>query len=330
MNGIIPYKKRSTFVAVALTYQLLVGCEANLSISDSRQDSKSDSSTPVSSPTPVATPTATPKPTTPSPTPIGTPSATPKPATPSPTPSGQVIPSDGPNRGVVTARLKGATAAPFGYAEYLPYGYNDADPNQRVPLIVFYVGMGELGAGTTASSILTNTSKHGPLKLVAAGKNFPAVVLAPQYSEATAAMNCAFLTYAISKYNVDPNRVYITGLSAGGYASSMTAYTCPEKIAAIVPIAVNIDVPWPVTVNDSYAKLATWGFHNRDDNVSWYYATPNWVMSIAKKAVTGSTITYPTDNNTKGYLANFDVTTKKMVFTEIPNNTLFRPSQVSG
>lgn len=53
-------------------------------------------------------------------------------------------------------------------------------------------------------------------------------------------------------------------------------------------------------------------------------------MSVAKKAVVGATITYPADVTSKGYIASFDLNTKKMIFREIPNNVLSYPPGSGG
>lgn len=109
--------------------------------------------------------------------------------------------------------------APLGYIEYLPPDYGDGE---APPLLVFLHGAGESGDGTEAS--LDAVFKLGIPKLIQ-NDDWPAscpfVVLMPQYG-ADDANNCqladvidAFLSFAIDNYDVDVDRVYLTGISCG-------------------------------------------------------------------------------------------------------------------
>ena len=60
------------------------------------------------------------------------------------------------------------------YLLHLPQGYDRSAKDQSWPLILFLHGAGERG------SDLEMVKKHGPPKLIAAGKDIPAIVVSPQ------------------------------------------------------------------------------------------------------------------------------------------------------
>jgi predicted esterase len=123
--------------------------------------------------------------------------------------------------------LGGTNTAPNGYYEYLPPGY---DGSKAAPLLVFWHGISADGNGTTD---LNKVLAYGPPVLIANDKwdaARPFIVLSPQYTAKSgnigAGEGCpssavvdAFLKWAIANYNVDPKRVYLTGLSCGAIGS---------------------------------------------------------------------------------------------------------------
>jgi predicted peptidase len=103
------------------------------------------------------------------------------------------------------------------------------------PLIVFLHGHGESG------SDLEMVKVHGIPKIVEAQPDFPFVTVSPQcpsgvtwvlISDAVEAL----IEEAMSWENVDPTRVYLTGLSMGGYGTWHTGANRPELFAALAPI----------------------------------------------------------------------------------------------
>lgn len=117
-----------------------------------------------------------------------------------------------------------------------PDGYA-ADPAKRWPLLLFLHGAGERGSDLDA------VKKHGPPKQVASGTNLPFIVVAPQcpagdWWESTrqTLTLVALLDEVQAKHRVDPDRVYCTGLSMGGYGTWRLATENPDRFAAVVPI----------------------------------------------------------------------------------------------
>jgi predicted peptidase len=116
------------------------------------------------------------------------------------------------------------------YLLYLPKDYGKGD--KAWPLVLFLHGAGESGTD------IEKVKVHGPPKLVAAGKEFPFILVSPQsprFGWEPATLN-ALLDEVSAKYKVDPERVYVTGLSMGGMGTWALAAFRPERFAAIVPI----------------------------------------------------------------------------------------------
>ena len=114
----------------------------------------------------------------------------------------------------------------------LPEGY-DADPDRDWPLLLFLHGAGERGDSLAAVGV------HGPLKERAAGRDLPFVIVAPQVptgSRWTVGRVAAALDAAIAQYRVDERRVYLTGLSMGGFGTWEAIMRMPDRFAAAVPI----------------------------------------------------------------------------------------------
>jgi predicted peptidase len=116
------------------------------------------------------------------------------------------------------------------YLLYLPKGYDESD--KAWPLVLFLHGAGETG------SDVEKVKKHGPPKLVEAGKEFPFILVSPQaprfgWDPQTLT---ALLDDIIGKYRVDKDRVYVTGLSMGGMGTWALAAAHPKRFAAIIPI----------------------------------------------------------------------------------------------
>ncbi|GAB4135234.1 MAG: prolyl oligopeptidase family serine peptidase [Planctomycetaceae bacterium] len=126
------------------------------------------------------------------------------------------------------------------------------------PLVLFLHGAGERGDN------LELVKKHGPPKLIAAGKKFPFITVSPQCPKNqrwNAKQLIALLDDIEQKYHVDPNRVYVTGLSMGGFGTWRLAAYAPKRFAAIAPICGGGDVKSAKRI----AHLPVWVFHGAKD-----------------------------------------------------------------
>lgn len=120
------------------------------------------------------------------------------------------------------------------YLLYLPEDY-DKKPDVKWPTILFLHGMGERGDD------IELVKKHGIPKIVEKKKGFPFIAISPQcplISMWTVMIDELhdLLVDALQRYNIDETRVYLTGLSMGGFGAWHLAAAYPDLFAAVVPI----------------------------------------------------------------------------------------------
>ncbi len=178
--------------------------------------------------------------------------------------------------GTHTAVPKDTPNIPFGYYEYLPTDFNPTT-SKTYPLILFYHGLGEKGNGTTELSKLLVT---GVPRYIAQGNTFEAIVISPQSSSGwfSSANFLSLYNYIISNYPIDANRVYVTGLSAGGGSTWNALKEHSDKIAAAVPIC------GAGRVQDNASTLQQtpiWAHHNFEDKIVTIGQTINNMNRIA-------------------------------------------------
>jgi predicted peptidase len=169
--------------------------------------------------------------------------------------------ADGPAAGADAPRTlekEVAVELKLKYLLTLPRGY-DADPGKAWPLLLFLHGAGESGDD------LAKVKVHGPPKLVAAGRDLPFVVVSPQCPRLGWNVEAlkGLLDEVESAYRVDRSRVYLTGLSMGGFGTWALAAAYPERFAAIAPICGGGERFWAGRLVDT----PTWVFHGADDSV---------------------------------------------------------------
>jgi predicted peptidase len=106
--------------------------------------------------------------------------------------------------------------------------------------------------------------KHGPPKLITQGKSFPFIVASPQCPANQwwkADDLLALLDDIIHSYAVDTDRIYVTGLSMGGFGTWTLGVTYPDRLAALVPIC-----GWGEPFAASRLKdMPIWAFHGARD-----------------------------------------------------------------
>ena len=154
----------------------------------------------------------------------------------SPTPAPTLTLPDG----VAIHPADAANGVPLGYISYVP-PTAAAGPK---PLLLFLHGSGESGRGTVlALRLLFGTSITKLLWEHSWPAERPFIVLAPQHDDTT--IPCftpdeidGFLKQAMTQYDIDPTRIYVTGVSCGaiGAWDYLGAHT-NELVAAAVLFA---------------------------------------------------------------------------------------------
>jgi predicted peptidase len=144
---------------------------------------------------------------------------------------------------------------------YLPHGYG-ASKAKKWPLIVFLHGSGEGGDDIEKVTLhgLPNLLKSKDLS------DFPFIVVSPQSPENadwdSDAVN-ALIDELIVQLPVDADRIYLTGLSLGGFGTWSIAAARPERFAAIAPIC---GAGEPATAC-RLKSVPVWAFHGEEDAV---------------------------------------------------------------
>ncbi|MGI6265210.1 MAG: phospholipase [Acutalibacteraceae bacterium] len=144
---------------------------------------------------------------------------------------------------------------------YTPEEYDD-QPDKRWPLVIFLHGAGERGTDLKA------VRRHGPLREVERGRAFPFLIAAPQLSGQEywggyiESLN-AWLDDLLAEYRIDPDRVYLTGLSMGGTGTWLWAMASAGRFAAIMPMC-GTGICWCA---GNVAGLPIWTFHGSADEI---------------------------------------------------------------
>ena len=180
------------------------------------------------------------------------------------------------------------------YLLFLPKGY-DAKGDKKWPLMIFLHGAGERG------SELKKVAVHGPPKLVQSQSDFPFIVVSPQCPENQNWSNdvvLALMDEIIATHQVNTNRVYLTGLSMGGYGTWSLSLQYPERFAAVAPICGGgntIDaLLTPKRKAAALKTLGVWAFHGAKDPVVKLSESERMVEALKRVGVTDVQLTvYP-------------------------------------
>lgn len=182
------------------------------------------------------------------------------------------------------------------YLLHVPAAYGQ-DPDRRWPLILFLHGAGERGDD------LTRVAVHGPIKVVEAGTDLPFIIAAPQCPENHWWSDylddlLGLIDTVSAEYAVDPARVYLTGLSMGGYGTWHLAAEHPERFAAIAPICGG--GLWAYGFPERAADLRglpVWAFHGLVDDVVPVQETAKLVATLQAAGGDVKMTIYPDKNH---------------------------------
>lgn len=185
------------------------------------------------------------------------------------------------------------------YLLFLPRDFA-ARPDDRWPLLLFLHGAGERGTNVWRADL------HGPAKYIAQHPDFPFVVVSPicpSNQVWSVDILTRLLDEAIDKYRIDTNRVYLTGLSMGGFGAWDLAMACPQRFAAVIPIAGGGNDGATVLARAGYTtkeyvaalrSLPFWAFHGARDTVVDPDESERMIAALKRTGVKEAKITiYP-------------------------------------
>ncbi len=172
---------------------------------------------------------------------------------------------------------------------------DDYDPKQSYPLVVFLHGAGERGTDNTAQLV------HGVKEFAKAEtrKQYPCFLIAPQCPNGAkwcevdwgadthvmpkepsepARLTLELIAALQKEYRIDPKRIYLTGLSMGGYGTWDLIARRPELFAAAVPVCGGADETTAATL----AKIPVWAFHGDQDGAVKVSRSRNMIAALKK------------------------------------------------
>lgn len=144
----------------------------------------------------------------------------------------------------------------FPFVEYSP-----KDKRENMPLIIQLHGAGERGDGKDDLALV---DKHG-FSNIMDGEEFDCLFIMPQcpkgqFWAGRAESVVKFVEEITEEYDADKTRIYLTGLSMGGYGTWFCAMLRPDLFAAIAP-ACGGGMAWNASVLD----MPVWAFHGDED-----------------------------------------------------------------
>jgi predicted peptidase len=190
-----------------------------------------------------------------------------------------------------TTHINGKTVS-LSYLLHLPAGY--ADAGKKLPMLVFFHGLGEVGTDLNAVYSI------GPMTIFRAGnrsenremrQTCPFILLCPQCPPRGEKWNDDFIYKAtvelidqvIHNTRTDPDRVYATGLSMGGLGTWCVAEEAPDLFAAVAPLSA---MEWhPESVGDRLKDVAVWTVTGQNDEPRFVDGNRHMEKALAGRAL---------------------------------------------
>lgn len=143
---------------------------------------------------------------------------------------------------------------------FLPAGFRRA-AGTRYPLLIFLHGSDEAGDD------IERLKNNGPPKLLMSQPDFPFIVASPQARNDVDRFDPllldAMLDELLEQLPIDPDRVYLTGLSLGGMWTYGWSSLRPERFAALAPVSGE----WNPADACRTKHIPVWAFHGANDDV---------------------------------------------------------------
>ena len=178
----------------------------------------------------------------------------------------------------VEQAFKLASGKSVPYLLYLPEKY-DEKSTKKWPVILFLHGRGE------SRGPLSIVAKWGPPRMAARGDNLPYIIISPQCpadqrwttpEQVKAILN--LLAHISKSFPADSRRIYLTGLSMGGYGSWKLAAEHGNLFAAVAPVCGAGNPEDAEKLKD----IPVWAFHGTEDRAVPYQRSLEMVEAIQK------------------------------------------------
>lgn len=160
----------------------------------------------------------------------------------------------------------------FPFVVYRPEVMSD-----NLPIIVQLHGAGERGTGYDQLSMM---DVHGFSNMLQNGEEYQCIFVMPQCSPesfwvAEIPNIYGFIQSVVKYFHADEKRIYLTGLSMGGFGTWYTAIRYPQMFAAIAPVCGG-GMVWNAWVLD----MPIWAFHGTEDDLVYPSETINMIHKI--------------------------------------------------
>ncbi|MBO0948040.1 carboxylesterase family protein [Fibrella forsythiae] len=163
--------------------------------------------------------------------------------------------------------------ARYKYLIYVPEVYTAT--RKPLPLIIYLHG------GSQRGDDLGKLKQYGPPHAIEQGLTIDAIVVSPQCPDgkfwSTDNWFDSLYTELKATYRIDPKRVYLTGISMGGYGTWQTAVAYPNTFAAIAPLCGGCDDSTQIC---RIRNVPVWAFHGTDDDLVPFEETARLIRHL--------------------------------------------------
>ncbi|HEY3370660.1 MAG TPA: prolyl oligopeptidase family serine peptidase [Prolixibacteraceae bacterium] len=164
----------------------------------------------------------------------------------------------------------------YHYLISVPEDYNK-DPGKKWP-VIFYLH-GRHASGTKLNSL----QRYGLPYYLSIGKKMDFIVISPQcpWGKNWSSDDWFNPVYdeVAAKWRIDDCRVYMIGMSMGGFGTWSLANRMPDRFAAISPMCGGADVKWA----NNLSRIPTWVFHGTADTEIPISRSEEMVKAMEKK-----------------------------------------------
>ncbi len=235
-----------------------------------------------------------------------------------------VAPKEGTRDMLEKKTYTGADGKTLPYRLLKPLNYN---PKEKYPLVVFLHGAGERGDDNDKQLV------HGVPEFLTPEnrKDYPCFLIAPQCPEGKKwvevdwsaeseiqpkgpsepmQLTLGLIDQMRKDYPIDGKRIYVTGLSMGGFGAWDVIARRPDLFAAAVPICGGGDEATATKI----AKIPIWAFHGAKDPAVNVNRTRHMIAALKKAGGEPKYTEYPDEGHASWVPAYKDAAMMKWLF----------------